>query len=176
MPYIFFSYPRQLWDDTYMGGFLKDLAENLFPRVDPPLPNVEDVYYRDTVTTRVGDRWTETLPEALMSCKAFVYIYSPHYFNSDYCGKEYAVFRQRLGDHASKHGSKGLENRLLLPVLWVPPTVVRKPPPVVTEYQYLNDRLGTVYKEKGLLSVIKQKGTYQSEYNKFVDEFSNALI
>ena len=111
-----------------------------------------------------------------MTCKAFVYIYSPHYFASEYCGKEYEVFRQRLNDHAKKNKSKGLENRLLLPVLWVPPTDVKKPPAVVTEHQYFNDLLGNDYKKNGLMFMSKQKGTYPSAYNKFLWEFSSAML
>ena len=58
MPYFFFfSYPSAVWDDTFMGGFLKELADSLFPRIDPPLPIGEDVYFRhpiDTSRRKVG--------------------------------------------------------------------------------------------------------------------------
>ena len=55
-----------------------------------------DAGFFDGTGIQQGASWPETLASALGTCRVFVCLYSPAYFSSEWCGKEFAVFNQRL--------------------------------------------------------------------------------
>ena len=62
-----------------------------------------------------GVDWSESLEGALGTAQAFIALYSPAYFESEYCGKEWAAFTSRYNEASGR-----LEQPPVFPVLWVP--------------------------------------------------------
>src|SRR5512132_1470655 len=95
MPYeFFFSYTRGN-NDAYLRQFFKDLSEEV--RIRKGLPKDKDtpVGFFDQQEIELGATWDQTIIDALQESKVMVSIYSPGYFQSQYCGKEWDVFMQR---------------------------------------------------------------------------------
>ncbi|MFD2350513.1 FxsC protein [Nonomuraea ferruginea] len=71
-----------------------------------------------------GDRWPDRLADALATCKVFVPVYSPRYFTSEECGKEWAAFLHRV--HAQRD-AEGREPQAIVPLVWHPVPVEQLP-------------------------------------------------
>jgi hypothetical protein len=65
-----------------------------------------------------GEDWRVDLVDALVSIPILVCIYSPTYFQRDYCGKEVEIFLQRRRLFLEQSGGK--EPGFVVPVLWQP--------------------------------------------------------
>src|SRR5436190_8436787 len=104
--------------------------------------------FLDTTDIEPGDSWPDDLREALRTARAFVPILSPTYFDRLYCGKEWAVFSQRLSSQAGFRARRGLQ--LIQPVLFVRPEDLNPKPKVVVPIQYMSDRYPALYGERGL--------------------------
>ena len=48
------------------------------------------------MSRRSGDGWPEKLSENLASCRVFVPLFSPRYFTSEMCGREWYAFNERI--------------------------------------------------------------------------------
>ncbi len=73
---------------------------------------------------------------------------SPTYFNSEWCAREFAVFRQRVE-------SLNPRPRAIIPVLWKEATI----PASVASYQFKDDRLPPEYVRHGLAALREVKQT-----------------
>lgn len=92
-PYFFLSYARKDDRDEFVKRFYDDLALELRrigadPSAQPP--------FRDVERLGLGADWARVLGGAVGHCRAFVALYSPSYLSSEYCGKEWTAFRERL--------------------------------------------------------------------------------
>src|SRR5258708_32870110 len=69
-----------------------------------------------------GNKWPDTIATALTTCKLLVAMYSPSFFNSDYCGKEWAVFSTRRKNLLDKIMQPSLSDKLrvVFPGCWIP--------------------------------------------------------
>lgn len=92
-----------------------------------------------------GTLWPAELAEALAMCQVFVPLYSPRYFESEWCGREWAAFMRR----EAAHGTNGYPFSAIVPVLWTGVDSVR-PPPCAADRQFADNRLGDSYKKIGL--------------------------
>lgn len=93
MATFFFSYAR-VNRDVYLDTFENDLKRLLRSRIGG---SAEDLFFVDRESLEPGSEWPQKLREALRTCRVFLSIESPDYFLSEYCGKEWSAFRQRLG-------------------------------------------------------------------------------
>jgi FxsC-like protein len=82
--------------------FFADLTERLSQKAGVPIAEAGFAYHKN----RLGAEWPPALVEALKSSQAMVCLYSPWYFKSEYCGKELAVFRDRVAQYALAKGLK----------------------------------------------------------------------
>src|SRR3954471_2907060 len=120
MAYEFFlSYARAndytpLNSDPYLTIFYKLLSQAIRDRRG--LPDTVEVGFFDQRDLKLGDQWDAKLVEALQTSNVFIAIASPAYFKSEYCGKEWALFRQRL-----VHAANGETIApLIKPLVWIP--------------------------------------------------------
>lgn len=51
---------------------------------------------------RSGEGWSERLGNVLANCRVFVPLFSPRYFASEMCGKEWYAFEQRAIHHRAR--------------------------------------------------------------------------
>src|SRR5918995_6654926 len=99
--WFFFSYAHT--DDTeFLRKFYTDLNREVRQLVG--VKN-EEVSFFDRNSISHGSSWDSALETGLKTCRVFVPLYSSSYFDSPYCGKEFAAFRERLHAHLTSQGS-----------------------------------------------------------------------
>src|SRR5687768_16360897 len=113
MPYdFFFSYTRAN-NDSYLKKFFNDLSQAIRDIRGEPQSTV--VGFFDQRDLELGENWDAAIVDALQTSKVFVAMASPAYFKSEYCGKEWRLFSDRLATMAPARPP------LLKPVIWIPP-------------------------------------------------------
>ena len=120
--------------------------------------------------TAPGDSWPSALADALETSKVFVALVSPNYLKSDYCGKEWRSFSNRLKAYEQEQGERP---KLLIPIKWIPPTNTL--PIDVEEIQYATGEEGTEYDIYGLRYLLQNKTPNQS-YQEALVKISSLLI
>ncbi|MBZ3905290.1 MULTISPECIES: TIR-like protein FxsC [Streptomyces] len=149
-PYFFLSYARRDDRAAYVGRFYEDLLDAL------DLPgSVSDRQptFRDVVNIMLGDDWLLELSRAVGSCRSMVALYSPAYFRSEYCGKEWTHFAARVKRYQDM---TSVPPRALVPVLWEP-VPQRRMPAEVRAVQYTEPGLGEEYLRHGLLQLMQSE-------------------
>ncbi|MER7752621.1 TIR-like protein FxsC [Kitasatospora sp. NPDC097643] len=149
-PYFFFSYARRdhLAGGAFVDQFFADLKDEL-ARIEPTAGPAE-LGYRDTERLRVGDDWEQQLSGMVASCRSMVALYSPAYFASLYCGKEWTAFHERVRRHRELTGEAV---PALIPVLWEPPP--GRLPAEVSRIQYVQHGMGEAYATGGLRGLLR---------------------
>ncbi len=91
MPHLFFfSYARANANDNYLNQFFEDLSQRIRDQLG--LDANEAVGFFDQPEIKLCGDWEAELNDSLQTCPVIVSMYSPAYFNSTYCGKEWEVF------------------------------------------------------------------------------------
>ncbi|WP_261554213.1 TIR-like protein FxsC [Frankia tisae] len=166
--YFFLSYARiDIADGPFLDTFLLDLRREVRTRCGHP--SLEDVGFLDTSSIRPGEAWSDELADALRQCRTFVAICSRSFFASEYCGREWQVFDDRLRARTAT----GLARPpALLPVIWTP---LRPAPTILSRLQYNHRDLGEVYARHGLRYLLQLKRNYD-EYQEFLVALANRII
>ncbi|WP_329566670.1 FxSxx-COOH system tetratricopeptide repeat protein [Kitasatospora sp. NBC_01266] len=146
-PYVFLSYARVDDAGPELGTFFHDLWAELVEQ-DPQAAALPG--FRDIERIRLGADWERMLAQAVAGCRSMVALYSPAYFASVFCGKEWTAFRSRV---TAFRDETGWDPRALVPVLWEP--VPAELPPPVAELQYSEPALGERYARLGLRALIR---------------------
>ncbi|MFI6449047.1 TIR-like protein FxsC [Kitasatospora sp. NPDC050543] len=149
-PYFFFSYARQDYvsEDKFVDRFFRDL-QNELGRIEPAAPS-EERSYRDIERLRIGDNWDQQLARMLATCRTMVALYSPAYFASLYCGKEWTAFHGRVRRHEELTGEAV---PALIPVLWE--SQLGPLPSEVQKIQYVQQGMGEEYPRTGLRDMLR---------------------
>ncbi|MGF1425208.1 FxSxx-COOH system tetratricopeptide repeat protein [Kitasatospora sp. LaBMicrA B282] len=157
--YFFLSYAR-VDDGPQVAAFYRDLAARLVVR-DPAAAELPP--FRDVERIRLGADWARVLAEAIAGCRALVALYSPGYFASSYCGKEWTAFHRRL---TAFRAETGWDPGALVPVLWRPlPGAL---PAAVAELQYREPAMGERYARIGLCALLAEDPQGE-EYQRVLD-------
>lgn len=178
--YTFISYTGSDYS-PYMQLFFDDLLAELNGR--RVLLADEQMTFFDQEALARGEEWDESLKAALQASKILVPLYSPHYFSSADCGREWRVFQQRREHFVSAAERAGERVRvppIIKPIMWIPfreGTAV--PPDVdrainVTQYS-TGDRLDVSNKE-GLNYVIKKFGNKHPAYVDYVKNLAVEIL
>lgn len=122
-----------------------------------------------------GALWPETLAGALANTRALISVYSPAYFDSDYCGKEWNIFASRVDDYVAKAAQKVKRPALAIPVLFDPPESITPLPPALTEPQLPGDMFPAEYRENGLRYLMVRTNKHDV-YMDFLDSLVHQLI
>ncbi|WP_326847192.1 TIR-like protein FxsC [Streptomyces kaniharaensis] len=151
-PYFFFSYARRDFEaeDAFVDQFFNDLRDVLCRIVEPAV-RADELAYRDTEQLRLGDEWAAQLARMLGRSRTMVALYSPAYFDSLYCGKEWTAFRGRIRRH---HEDTGELVPALIPVLWEPVEPGRLADEV-TKIQWAQPDMGDAYARLGLRALLR---------------------
>jgi hypothetical protein len=111
MPLRFFlSYARnddELHGERLIRPFFQHLAEEVGHHLgesDNP-----EIGFID-VDTPPSERWKATIRDALCEAEVLVCLMSPNYFTRHYCGREWALFEERM--------QVGGRNNRILPIIW----------------------------------------------------------
>ena len=176
--WFFLSYAR---NDAKGDPWLKEFYERLARGVSQAAAlasglEPEDIGFIDDRGIESGTQWTDELAEALQSSRVLVCLYSRSYFNSEWCGKEFQVFRDRVQAYVDAH--PGLKwPPLIQPVLWDRPDKLPKPFPEIVndlKLQYAESAYGQMYGEHGLEYIVKLGE--KKEYERFLLEFPERVV
>lgn len=117
-----------------------------------------------------GDDWETGLPEALCTCRVLVPLYSPRYFQSIHCGKEWSAF----ADQPSIPGTTARQAPPIVPAIWEPvdlksvdSAAVRAVP---VEYFGLES-----YEAHGIEGIINL-AAYRADYTAVVRELARRIV
>jgi TIR domain len=144
-----------------MDRFLADLDARVAVKYPPPACNSVSFFSERNIET--GHFWSSDLENGLARSKVGLCLYSPSYFTSTWCGKEFQVFRQR---------SPGPAASGIIPVFWLPCMTV--PPPVET-IQFKDQRLPAAYAQVGIERLLALK-VYSDEYELTVDAIADSIV
>ena len=158
--WFFFSYAHA--DD---GEYLREFYKHLNWEVSKLTGRRQkEIVFLDRATIAHGATWDAALEEGLRSCGVFVPVYSTSYFRSDYCGKEFAVFRQRLHDYQQQQGLQ-VDDTLILPVLWQPEqSILEELPTPINKIPYTHESYPAEYMTEGACSLVKFGTPLNSTY------------
>jgi FxsC-like protein len=167
-PYFFLSYahhPRIDPDDPgdpnmWVLKLFRDLSQEIMELTDLPAGRQPGFIDRDL---RPGYEWSRRITQALATCRVFIPLYSPRYFSSENCGKEWFAFHKRQVEHEANGGR---HPEAIVPVLWVP-VAEKSLPEVARSLQFDHHRLGEVYVRGGFSQLIK--------INRYSDDYNEAL-
>jgi hypothetical protein len=120
MPYrFFFSYASEThrasswnnWGDS--GNYLEEFFQALCSRVALITGEaIASVGYRDRDRLTLASFWSKELVAALQSARVLVSIVSPHYLDSENCGREVELFKRRFDLLGGK------ESHRIIPIFW----------------------------------------------------------
>jgi FxsC-like protein len=148
---------------SYQEQFFDDLVKEIHRRYGHP-PQDEKAGFID-VDIPTGQIWRDRLAEALNTCRCFVFLQEPNYFQREWCGKEWQVFLSRIESFLKGRPAGTERPPLMIPVLWVPIEVAL--PPSATEIQDHHRTLGNDYANVGVLDLMRL-GKHRDAYTEFL--------
>jgi FxsC-like protein len=173
---FFFSYTRAD-NDEFMRQFFEDLNDAV--RILKGLPQGTQVGFFDQQGLQLGEQWDPALVTALQSSKTMVSLYSPGYFNSEYCGKEWQFFNLRRQQYVAERQAAGEANPLpppvFKPVIWVPLPQGASAPAAVGGPQYTSGNPQAIHNTTGVRRLRKQYNRFQAEYEDFKDKLAEEI-
>lgn len=175
--WFFLSYARRdAVGNLYVERFHKQLAREIGRVAGLPAKIAnEEIGFFDTEGVKPGEPWPEKLAYAIQTSKVFVCLYSPAYFNSDYCGKELQAFRSRLAASTSPSPSHAIPT-LIFPVLWDRADRLPKVlPQVLKDIQYAHGSTDEIYKGEGLYQLLSLN-KHRDRCSKFFDNMAAMIV
>ncbi|EFC80097.1 hypothetical protein FrEUN1fDRAFT_6782 [Parafrankia sp. EUN1f] len=129
VPYFFLSYARRR-DSDLVERFHRRLETEIGRRARR---QVNTKGFLDRVSMEGGAHWRAELQEAVRRSPMMIALCSDDYFSSSWCGREWAVFQERIR-RATAPG--GMPPAAIIPVRWLPLTC--EPPEPVQAVQMLD--------------------------------------
>ncbi|MCI0388873.1 MAG: FxsC protein [Acidobacteria bacterium] len=181
---FFFSYSRRDYEnaDIYLTTFLKDLSKEI--RIRRVSSKGEEVAYFDQHKLTRGDDWKQELLDALQTARTLVCLYSPNYFASEYCGKEWQVMHMRreqyLEEQRLAKKQKAKLPRIIKPIPWILP--------YPQDFKTMSDPVGDAHyhfgsltsgiNTRGLLHVIRRRSVpeFELEYLDFIEGLASEIV
>ncbi|MCK5148184.1 TIR domain-containing protein [bacterium] len=148
MSIFFFSYSH-VDKSPYLDSFYVELEKAVKQRLDEA---VDQIGFCDKRSLAPGDRWRGELGSALSKTRIFLALYSPQFFSSDYCGKEWTFFQSRIKCQFGSNMNK--LPPLIIPILWLPFTNTFKVHPSAEGIQYELDGCPDKYFNEGMQSLV----------------------
>lgn len=168
MAYDFFTSYARLDNNEFsnLGTVVTELKERVRAKLGKP--SADQVGFFDAREIKTGADWQLFLGEALRESRVIVCFCSPTYFNSEYCAKEFEIFRLRL-----ESAGPTFKHRVVIPVVWeVGPT--NRVPQVLAKYQYTDDRYPKVYSSSGLCALRRVK-VLRDDYTQAIEALADDI-
>ena len=170
-PFFFLSYARAVRQgddsDRWEYKLYRDLCDVILQLTDA---TPEEAGFMDRAI-RVGARWAPELTTALATCRVFVPLYSPRYFQSELCGKEWFSFARRTLIHRARGSGAGAP---IVPALWLP-VRTESLPPVAREIQFDQRWIDERYSEQGFYGIMKL-ARYRRNYQQAVHRLAERIV
>ncbi|MFG2978633.1 TIR-like protein FxsC [Streptomyces sp. NPDC048331] len=174
-PYFFLSYAHTPRfgaggpdPDMWVERLFRDLSGHVMALTD--LPAGHPVGFMDR-EIRSGEGWSERLGSVLATCRVFVPLYSPRYFSSEMCGKEWFAFARRSVEHQARSASTATA---IVPAWWVP-VPPEQLPLAAGQLNFDDQAFGERYMTDGLYGLIKLRG-YAEQYERAVYQLAKRIV
>jgi FxsC-like protein len=174
-PWYFLSYAKlDAANDPYrcISRFYEDLDKDV--RKLKVIKEGEAGFF-DRKGLQQGSNWPTALVDALSTCRVLICVYSPAFFESDYCGREWQIFNSRFSQASKDSVAEAQKPLLILPVLFRPPEDLDNIPLVLQDIQYDDDDYPAEYSENGLLYLMKRDSKKEA-YLDFLDTLVDKII
>jgi FxsC-like protein len=122
-------------------------------------------------TIETGADWKDELVSNLKSCHVIVPLYSPNYFKSPHCGREWKVFFDRFQENKRNPPPDVVKPEIILPVLWT--AELLEIPKEVAEVQDKTTEYPMDYQTSGLSYLMRS--SRKAGYDDFVHKFGLRL-
>lgn len=141
----------------------------------PSSVSEDEIGFFDTRDIKPGDVWRKEIASAIQTCRVFICLYSPAYFNSEYCGKELQAFMDRL--RAASSLTSSLEQPpLIIPILWDRADRLPKPlPSTLKGIQYASRVGDKSYEREGLFQLMSLK-KHSDECTRFFEDMAATVL
>ncbi|MFE4454745.1 FxsC protein [Streptomyces sp. NPDC056796] len=173
-PYFFLSYAHTPGygggtdPDMWVERLFQDLCGHVMAMTDLPAGASAGFMDREI---RSGEGWSERLGGVLATCRVFVPLFSPRYFASEMCGKEWYAFEQRAIHHRARSNQSA---EAIVPALWVP-VPPNQLPGSAERLQFNHRDFGERYVSDGLYGLIKLR-LFAQEYERAVYELAKRIV
>ncbi|MFB6903043.1 TIR-like protein FxsC [Streptomyces bacillaris] len=175
-PYFFLSYartPRHGRDgqdaDLWVERLFRDLCGHVLAMSNVPTGVPAGFMDREI---RSGENWSERLSDVLSRCRVFVPLYSPRYFASETCGREWYAFEARA--KRRPYPGAAPATAPIVPALWVP-VPAGQLPDVASRLPYSDRGFGEQYATDGLYGLIKLR-RFAEQYERAVYELAKRIV
>lgn len=181
MRYIFFfSYARDN-RDQYLLRFYKDLERRVAVHSGLTSEEKEEtqIAFLDESNLELGGEWDPELVEALQNSAVLICAYSPSYFVSEYCSREWHVFQMRRRSWPRFLAGEAPLPPAIKPVIWVSPTRRMTREAVhedVFGVQYKLGETNAIYNTDGVEPMLRMINRYSDQYEEFMDELARSII
>ena len=165
---FFFSYTRAN-NDPFLATFFQELSQAI--RDKRGLPQHAEVGFFDQRAIELGEQWDHTIVEAVQTSSVVVAVTSPGYFKSEYCGKEWELFRRRVAAAAPGQPLPPL----IKPVIWIP-VKIETLPQTVTRGQITFGDPQAVHNEKGFKHLLRNLQEFQPVFNNLIESLAQEII
>lgn len=153
--------------DAHVRQFFMDICRHIMQLTN--LKRGIPAGYMD-VDMRPGDFWKPELLRNLAECQVLLPLWSPRYFDSEWCGREWDAFERRQRAHRDQFGSVA---NAVVPVLWVEEDLVLPSiPEQMKEIHYLTPD-ASVYREEGLYGLLVAR---KDDYSEVALEIARTII
>jgi hypothetical protein len=124
MPHLFFvSYSRINAKYPTDAELIRKLVDDLKADLDQEVPRAAaEVCFFDKTNIETGSDWNDELSEAAGRSRVALALFSPSYFTSVWCGREFQVFLDRRNQAAA--ANPGEAPKAVIPVLWMRPSAL----------------------------------------------------
>ncbi|GAA3253167.1 TIR-like protein FxsC [Nonomuraea helvata] len=153
VPYFFLSYAHAPDDDSMGGGDPDRWVHRLFLELCTDLLQITGLEKASHAgfmdrRLRLGEQWSHEVSRALATCRVFVPLYSPRYFSSEHCGKEWSAIQLRLAAHPAEPPP------VIIPIMW---TTIESSsmPECATKIQFHENGMRSHDLQGGLYGIIK---------------------
>ncbi|MFI6246692.1 TIR-like protein FxsC [Streptomyces sp. NPDC051016] len=174
-PYFFLSYahtppwgPDSGDPDHWVRVLFNDLCSHIMALTDLPAGSPAGFMDRQM---RSGEGWPEKLSQNLAACRVFVPLFSPRYFTSEMCGREWYAFHERML-HARSTGASAAS--AVVPALWTRVDFAELPDSV-RHIHLENSSSGGRYLTNGIYGLIKLN-RLRDEYEETVFTLAERIV
>ncbi|MFE7836240.1 TIR-like protein FxsC [Streptomyces sp. NPDC057474] len=175
-PYFFLSHAHTPNHDSrgadpilWVKKLFDELCRHIMELTD--LPKGAKVGFLDQ-GIQVGARGTDELSVSLARCKVFVPLYSPRYFRSEQCGREWWAFSQRQVNHRARGGVT--RDSAIIPALWTSVEPAQMPQ-VARDLQFDHAAFGQDYADEGFYGLTKLR-YHRDEYERAVYRLAKRIV
>jgi FxsC-like protein len=169
MGYEFFLSYTRANNDVFLRKFFDELSQAIRDRRGQP--QHAEVGFFDQRSIELGEQWDNTIVEALQTSNVVVAVASPGYFKSEYCGKEWELFRRRI---AAASAGQPLAP-LIKPIVWIPFSGTSLTP-TVKGGQYTIGDPQDVHNQRGFKYLLKNLQEYQTAFNNLIDALAQQIV